>query len=225
MKYFAILNSTELKEIGFYPQTNFHAGYNMALPNSIHKLNIHHFADTPIYYQIDIDDRANPTNFIHSVGTNFEHIVDEDLKVILSQHKLPPHRFYPIEVWHKKKPLSYYIFHIIVDDFWDHLDTTKSSCFIYRLSDMVRLSEIAQTKEEIPVESRQQLLKLKDGLAFGRKLHPKKIVFKKTFPEYDFYQIRDVDWSYVISEKLKKSLEEFRATGYSLTPYRPTHQE
>ncbi len=117
MEYYTINNSDNLKEIGFYPQTDFYKGYNPVLANSIWQVKPDEFPDFKLNYELELNKNAIPTNYLDGTSSPPGIIVDNKLKSIFEKFSLPPHHFYPIKVYHVGKLLDYYCFHFIINDF------------------------------------------------------------------------------------------------------------
>ncbi|PQJ15340.1 imm11 family protein [Aureicoccus marinus] len=140
-------------------------------------------------------------------------IIDKKLKEIIEQHKLPPHHFYPIKVYHKKTQLQYYWLHWIVNDFWDIID--------YENTLVKRYSIINPANFDIePLVSKQNLEAFLKKEEIGFEFGYEKLVFRPDF-DYDIYETQGADWNNLISEKLKDAMEEQGMTGFEAHPYKP----
>ena len=104
MIYYKSLNKIILILIsqGIYPQTILSDDYNPSLPNSHWNLKRNEFAKFDLNYQLKMNLNAKPTSFLDGASSSNGLIVSENLKLFLNDFNLPPHKFYKIEVMHKK---------------------------------------------------------------------------------------------------------------------------
>lgn len=181
MEYFQIRNSTDLNEIGDYPQTTFVKGYNPLLGHR--KVKSYEFPNFSPNYELQLTAQAKVTDNISKVGANFGMVVNEKVKAILKNFKLPKHRFYSMKVYKDDEALPYYWFHYIIDDFWNFLDTKNSYGEIFEM-------ELTNKKviKSFPLISKEQLKKVEDQENTILK-QIGKIQMLPNFPKYDFYQI------------------------------------
>jgi hypothetical protein len=212
--YYRISENVDLEVIGYYPPVNYKPGYNPQGPNAHWNVKGNVFPDFSPELELVIHENAVPTNFLNRMSIcTFGIIIDEQLKEIIEQHKLPPHHYYPIKVYHKKTLLKYYWLHWIVNDFWDVID--------YENTLVKRYSYINPANYTFePIKSKQNLdafLKKKEiGFNFGYE----KMVFRPGF-DYDIYETQGADWNNLISEKLKNAMDDGGMTGFEAHPYKP----
>lgn len=199
--------------IGHYPQVQFKKGYNPTLPYSHRQVKGNTFPKFSPELELEIDKKAKPTNYLERTSPSFGFLVDKSFKDILEKHNLPAHAFYPIKVYHNNILLDYYWFHFIVDDFWVYLNLEESSGRIHRTG------KIDMVKEMVHFESRSQVRAIKKNLGFEYKMRADKLVFNQNFPLYDVYQVKDIEWHDLISERLKMALEEAGMTGFRAIPF------
>lgn len=212
MRYFELNKSSELSEVGNYPQTDFRKGYNPRM-NGCFNVKSNEFPDFVPNYELQLLDDAILTDFVSHVGPGFGFVINKRVKDILSNFKLPRHHFYPTKLYVKDKEISYYWFHYIIDDFWKYLDTEDSFAEVFSISKGKRKSE-----KTFRILSSEQAVR-------ERKMHQpnlscfKKIKMAKKFPKYDLYQTRGVSYISIISEDLKDALNSENVTGIEIKPF------
>lgn len=209
--YFRIGHSSDLKEIGHYPQVKFRKGYNPRL-NGVYKVRKNEFPDFIPNYELELESNAIPTSLLPNVGASFGLIVNKELKEILSKHKLPPHHFYKMKVLYHDEVLEYYWLHYIVNDFWDHIDKEKSFGEVYTVK-----KGIFTIHEEVKTTSKEEVLEIRKNLKLP-KMFRAKTIFKPSFPSYDLYET-DLTNDVFISAKLKNAMEDSGMTGMVFSPY------
>ena len=215
MKYYSIDNSDNLKVIGHYPQTEFKKGFNHGTSNSYKNVNPHQFPAFDPCLDITLHKKAIATDYIGKVGVNFGWFVNEKFKVVLEQFNLPPHRFYPIKVYHRAELLDYYWFHFVVTDFWDFLDREKSKAVIY--DDKKNFEAIKDLDLNLNPEDYKKLEYFE--LPYHQNLRWEKIVFKNTYPKYDLYRTLSFGMKIFLSENLVNALNEAGLTGFETKPF------
>ena len=212
--YYRIIDNVDLKVIRHYPQVHYKPGYNPQGPNARWHVKGNAFPDFSPELELEIHDKANPTNLISRMGIcSFGLFIDKDFKGVIEQHKLPPHHYYPIKVYHKKTLLEYYWLHWIVNDFWDVID--------YENTLVKRYSVINPANFTIePIISKQNLDTFLNRKEIGFDFRYEKLVFRPGF-DYDLYETQGVDWNGLISGRLKGALEEQGMTGFEAHLYKP----
>jgi len=102
MKYYTIITSTNESIIGKYPQVKTDTKpFEWLLPPLNEKILYNSFLDFDTYFDIILEDGANLTDIIERVAVSWGIIINDKFKNLLNQFKLPPHKFYPINVIHK----------------------------------------------------------------------------------------------------------------------------
>jgi hypothetical protein len=207
MKYYTISHSSELKDIGYYPQTEINPGYNPTLPKSAYNFPRNTFPNYLPSVELKLNDKAISTNLIDkSTILSFGIVVDKEFKQLLETFNLPPHRFYPIQVFHKNNLLDYYWMCYIVDSF-EYIDKKKSILGIYHFSSF-------ELKKTIPFPSNKiKLIKYKESKDI---LMFHKIYFNENFPNYDLINFSSREGQYLpclFSERLLRELQKRNLTG------------
>lgn len=205
MKYYSIGRSDDLKVIGHYPQTLIKEDYNPSLPNGHWNLYPNEFANFELSYELELNSKAMPTNYLHGHTNNFGMIVDLKFKKILEQFNLPAHRFYPIKVDHKGNLLEYYWFHYIID-IWQYVNIEASSALIMKKFDF-------EIEKIIPIPDLKTIHEFKENLSFEQELMLNKLVLKT---DYDVIKINKVQFvPELFSEPLLNALQDAGMTGFT----------
>ena len=215
MKYYTISRSDNLNEIGYYPQTELFKSYNPRAMDSHWQVHPHEFPDFTPNYELELNKKALPTNYLHAYDNRFGMVIDSKFKSILKKFKLPPHRFYPIKVYHKKEKLEYFWFHYIVKDFWEFLDKQESKAVIY--DDNKNFEAIKDLSLNLDPEEYKNLEYFE--LPFYQHLRWEKIVFNNDYPNYDLYKTMSFGLNTFLSDNLIKALNEAGMTGFEAIPY------
>lgn len=205
MKYYTISRSDDLKVIGHYPQTLAKEGYNArTLEGGYSILNSNEFADFNFNYKLMLHDKARPTNYLDAHNCHFGMVIDLKFKTILEKFKLPPHRFYPVKVYHKGDFLEYYWFHYIID-IWQYTNIEASSALIMKKFDF-------EIEKIIPIPNLKTIDEFKERLSFEQELMLNKL-FLKT--DYDVIEIGEVQYfPRLLSESLLGALMDAKMTGF-----------
>ena len=94
-----------------YPQhQEMGLGYDYAAPDSVHHLPYDSLPDfEPNFNTVFVHGHARLTDFLSSAPIrNTGYLVSERVRVVLERFALPPHRFSPIPVMHRHKPVGSY---------------------------------------------------------------------------------------------------------------------
>lgn len=211
MKYYYIDETREIKTIGHYPQTSASKdkrghfdGYDSQL-----RMYYNRFPDFEPKYALDLHSNSIATDIIDKASLPFGFVVGQKLKNLLEELNLPPHRFYPINVYGTE--LNYYWFHYITN-IWNYIDFESSEIEVVHkfkfnveeIKTFTSFDEIMTFKKSLP---RQNILR------FGA------IRLNNNFPNYDIFEITGPQYFTLISEKLKNKLLEKNITGIGITQY------
>lgn len=164
MDFFAINTTSNLDIIGYYPQLTFRKGYNPSSPNGYYNVKKDKFPDFSPEYELELDPRAHLVNILPPHPGSNGLLVDEMVRGILKRHCLPPHAFYPMELYHKRNVHRYYWFHYIPDDFWNLLD--KENSYVEKV---LFQKGIPKLLEKIPILSKEQI-SMEEGKCIGTEL-------------------------------------------------------
>jgi len=213
MGYYYITKIDDLKEIGHYPQTNLKKGYNPR-KNGHFQVKSNEFPDFIPNLELVIHSKAIPTDYLdHSSSGRM--IISQRMKIIIENHNIPRHHFYPIKVYHNNILLNYYWLHFIVDDFWSFLDTQNSYAEHKTFLDSLKTKVI----KKIPIICREQIIKEDDEIPISDILALGHVKMKKGFPKYDLYKIGCLSYNTLISESLRDSLISEGMTGFETKLY------
>jgi hypothetical protein len=94
-----------------YPQhQTMGPGYDYDAPNSVHQLPYDALPDfEPNFNTVVIHGHARLTDLLSSAPIqNTGYLVSPKLRAVLERSTLPPHRFYPVPMTHRKKPVAGY---------------------------------------------------------------------------------------------------------------------
>lgn len=211
MKYYTFFNTSELTIIGEYPQIEKLENYNLSSPDSYWNVLWNKFPEFEPIYGVKIRKKAIATNLLHVLPGFQGFIMDEELKELISKFKLPPHRFYSVDVIHNNKQLKYYWFHFI-DSFLNHVDFEKTTFVLFQKWPFTILKEFR-------VSSVDELHRLEGELNFEKEIQIKQLVLLNSFPNYDIISLRNITPLILVSEVLKKSLEASKLTGFDFREY------
>lgn len=225
MQYFILKEACATKETGpVYPQIQkWKPGYDDGKPDSFYSYwkasKGGEFPEfEPNMDSLIMHTRAKPTDMVSS-GVSLGFVISEKLKSIFQDFQLPPHRYFPAKIIHKKVPLDgYYFMHIISNyiDFVDYKKTTFFTCGFNNIDPM-----------PIPITSKEDFIKKAEELqddSFIKKLpyrsiHSNHICFNGDFDRnLDLFEIGRFNINFYISEKLKNALTENGITGCNIKP-------
>ncbi|MDN3673867.1 hypothetical protein QWY99_12480 [Flavobacterium branchiarum] len=212
MKFYTFFNTDELNTIGDYPQIEKSENYNLSSPDSYWNVPWNQFPNFKPLYSIKIRDKALNTNFLHSLPGFKGLTIDDNLKNIIEKFNLPPHQFYKIEVVHRNQELKYHWFHFI-ESLLGYIDFEKTTFELFQKWPLTVL-------KEIKVSSIEELHKLEVELNFEKEILIKKIALLDTFPNYDIISLNNITPLILVSEKLKKTLEESELKGFEFKEYK-----
>jgi hypothetical protein len=209
--YYTISTSDNITEIGYLPQVNLAKDF---IPNSKDYTNVKWnslFKENPSL-NFDLNPKANVTDLITGAIPSFGLIISEKIKKILEQVNLPLSKFYPINInKDNRKIMQYYWFHYL-SDFWNYVDMKKSTYLILNKFTFKQL-------EEITIGTLDEVKEIKKSLPFDKIIRPKELYLTSQFPNYDIFEITDIQYITIISEKLKNTLLEKNITGCTFDEY------
>ncbi len=213
MKFYYLNLTEEIEEIGHYPQTERtkRKGYHVEAFNSERKVDPKVFPEFNPKYGLDLNQKSKETDFLDRATLDFGFVISEKIKDILAEFILPPHRFYPIDVFDSN--YQYYWFHFI-SEMEKYIDFKNTEMEIFDVLEQ----KVLETKT---LNSYDQFLSLNKELVLkvGKTLRYKKVVLKSSFPKYDLFEINGAQSLTLISENLKGSFEEKKVTGIEFLEY------
>ena len=211
MKYYTFFNTDDLSIIGDYPQIEKSENYDLSSPQSYWNVFWNKFPEFDPIYSVKIRNKGKGTNLLHALPGFQGLVIDDKLKDLISKFKLPPHRFYPVEVLHHNRELKYNWFHFI-NSFLSYIDFEKTTFELFQKWPFTVL-------EVFQVSSVDQLHKLQEELNFEKDIHIKQLVLLNSFPNYDIISLRNITPLILISEELKRSLEASELKGFDFKEY------
>lgn len=209
MKYYQITRIDDIKATGHYPQTTLRKGYNPR-KNGHFQVKSNEFPDFAPNLELDIHSKAIPTDYLDFSSSFGMIVISQRMKVILENHDIPKHHFYPIKVYHNNILLNYYWLHFIIYDFWRFLDSQSSYAEHKVFVDPLTTKVI----RKIPITSSDQIIKEKSKIMVPNILAIGHIKMKKGYPKYDLYQIGCLSYNTLISESLRNTLIKESITGF-----------
>tara|TARA_R110000868_G_scaffold111595_1_gene301204 strand:+ start:1073 stop:1741 length:669 start_codon:yes stop_codon:yes gene_type:complete len=211
MRYFKIYNSGSLDVIGHYPQTKYKDSYNPRLSNSHWQVPINEFPNFKPVYDLELFPESIATNFLDGCGGCHGFIVDSKLKKILEEHKLPPHKFYEINVSKNNQVLEYYWLHYIVENIWQYINYDVSKL-------RIQSSTNPKNYTVLPAIDEIYVKKLAKYYAFNTEFSilPEHIVLNTSNQIYDIIDLNYLNQGPLISHRLKESFTKNEISGCEL---------
>lgn len=156
--------------------------------------------------------RVHVTDFISHDGVNgLGYVISERIKNLLQDFNLPEHRFYKLPVYQdsRGKQHQYYKLHMLQHYFdYSLIDFEKSSFYI---GDFFK-----KNKKIVKYQNEQELIiKLKNLDDLEERIWGNKIVLNHNYEKQglDCFHIHHFSDDFIISERLRESLEQIEATG------------
>lgn len=220
MKYCIIKESSDENIVGKdYPQTcNFIKGYNPDAPQALYSL-YDYRAEFPNYVpELDgfkLSGSAKLTDFVSSIFSWSLFVISQRVKVVFEQHKLCPHRFYPLGLYKRNVKFNYFMLSIISD---------YSTCVDYKNSTFAEYNILnSRWKNLVLIDSREEYVRKRDRLKQDKGLEwalwSDHIVMNSSFDrELDFFSIGKLDSHIYVSERLKEEIEFCGLTGWEFLP-------
>ena len=214
MKYYSIGRSNEIEVIGHYPQTErtSQSGCHVDAFNSERNVKANQFPEFEPNYGIDIHPNAIETDLLDkTVCLEFGMVVSEKLKLILSDFKLPPHKFYPVKTFNSSK--QYYWFHYITD-FEKYIDFKDTIVERFNLIGLEVIEELKfKSSHDLYLEKRKSIMDI------GKPVRYKTITLLKDFPNYDLFEVKGAQNFTLITEQLREILIKEKITGFEFLEF------
>lgn len=213
MKLFRIKTSSETEVIGpEYPQIQTVDGtVDRAAPDSFYKVYANVFPDfIPNLNYLVLHKDAIFTDVLSAAMISSGFIVSEKTKNILSQHKLPPHKFYPAIVEHNGVFYPNYSWFFYVCDILDYINYQQTDFYISGLFG----KKMEDCKD---IASSNLLRSLIEGLPYDRRVDSNLIYFNEQLLEkLDLFKISLGSYHTYISETLYDALIANSISGIDL---------
>jgi len=213
MKYYNIESTNEIEIIGFYPQTTRTSkeGYHVDAFNSERNMRFDSFPNFEPNYALDLNPKAKETDFLSRGSLDFGFVVSNRLKEVLTKFKLPPHRFYPIQVYNSRN--QYFWFHYIAD-IQNYICLNETEIEIFDIFNLKVLETLKFSSfEELRERKRKSIMEI------GKPMRYKTITLNSDFPNYDLFEITGAQYFTLISSSLREELLQHRITGFEIVEY------
>ena len=225
MKYYCIAESLDAKTVGIYPQVE-EAKYHCDVwnePKFIDRVKFEELNFDPIVANAILRKKAKPTDLISAgvIGFSLKLLISGTLKKILETTRKTGRQFFNAPIIHKDNMLEdYWVLNIYEIDM-RFVDFGKSDVFL--------TENVFTNIEKLNVNSLQEFLSKKEEI--DRKGYPYGILIERfeLLPEIDqdIFALLNVSGGvkYIVSEGLKKEIEEAGCTGIEFMPVELTLSE
>lgn len=211
MKYFTLNNSTEIQEIGAYPQIEKSENYDYATTNCFWNVKWDQIPDFTPSYEAKLSEGAIATNLLEKLPGFYGLCIDQKLKCLIEGMNLPSHNFFGIDIFQDNTPLDYYWFHF-TQSLIPFVDFKNTVFEIFRKNQFSVIKEFS-------VLSIDELMEQKNQLNFEKGIKVKCIKLKSDFPMYDIISLWGITPIILISERLKLSMENHSITGFETSHF------
>jgi hypothetical protein len=213
MKFFQIEKSSERKVIGReYPQIQTSGGtVNAKAPDSYYNVYSNVFPDfIPNLNYLVLHEDAILTDVLSAAVISSGFIVNEKVKNVLSQHKLPPHKFYPATIEHRGVFYQNYSWFFYVCDVLDYINYQQTEFYIGDF-----FGKKIESCENIT--SSNLLRSLMEVLPFGRAVNSSLVYFNEQLSEQlDLFKVSFGNYGTYVSEALYDALSTNSISGIEL---------
>ncbi|MGB3145715.1 MAG: hypothetical protein WBB24_16570 [Maribacter sp.] len=214
MNYCKFQNSTDIKEIGDFPQSDMAKFYDPKAHDSFWNVKYTEFPDFVPNLQFKLNPRAKTTDIVSAVGLSHGFVVNDSVRLLLKKFKLPEHAFYPLKLFTKNSTLDYFWFHFICNDFWEWIDMENSKLYLRSILPD-RRSEIL---EEINlIKASTELVSIFNNRPRLTDFYWDKIIFNRNFPKFDIFSLSSPSLHVLISEDLNVSFKTNNISGYEVS--------
>ena len=221
MHYYVINPSIDKKIVGHYPQVQ-DIKYNCPLwkePKFIEHLNNQKADFEPITANGILYKSSKVTDLISVIGMGFTRklLVSKKFKTILESNRKSGIEFFQSGIFHKEKFIEDYFVLNVYEINLEIIDYLNSIVVLRK-----RKPQGGSYLEEIKVENYTEfktILNKKEGLKFSQ-CFIDRIILKTEIISEDFFALLNVNGGvkFVVSEKLKKEIEDSQCTGIEFMP-------
>nr|WP_293301514.1 DUF1629 domain-containing protein [Allomuricauda sp.] len=211
MKYYEFSHSTELSEIGDFPQCEISRKINPRAPDGIYNLKHNEFPNFTPKIELVLLSKAKWTDVMLSGGMGHRLLVSQKAKNILERHKLPSSAFYQAKIHSGKSSRDYFWFHFINPDFWDWVDREESKLCLRSILPDEKDKIIEEVNLDNDIEGFMAMTRAKPRLT---DYYWERLVFNENFPNLDFFRTLLPSMHTLISQRLKDVFENAEITGY-----------
>ena len=169
MHYYRIIESTDLKIVGAFPQLG-EMNIGLNINDTKHLFNQPEFMriDSNVYIPaFKLRSKAKLTDMI-SLAINFDFIVSEKIRLILESEGIQDFQFVPIHMFYKDKPVTYYLLHFL---------GSKYDCINFNETEVSLMKDIWTEVKKIKVTSVEKFLELITETKMPFSIRIKKPVF------------------------------------------------
>ncbi|AEM71580.1 MULTISPECIES: imm11 family protein [Flagellimonas] len=216
MKYSKFSHSTEISQIGIFPQCELSRNVNPRAPDGIYNVPYNEFPDFIPRVEFDLAPKAKWTDIMTSGALSHGYIVSERVKEIFEKHNLPSHAFYPAKIHSGDLSKDYYWFHFFNNDFWNWVDREKSELYLRSIFPEERDDIIMEANLKKDNEGFMEMARNKPSLT---DYYWEKLVFNESFPDLDIFTTLSPSMHDVISNRLLTGLEDVGITGYEVKDF------
>lgn len=206
MHYYRIVESTDLKIIGVFPQRG-------EMSSGLHIDDANHLFNQPEFKRIDsnvhipafkLRTKAKNTDMI-SLSINFDFIISEKFHSILNSEVQNDVQFVPMQIFYQSKPLPYYLLHFL---------DSKYDCIDFEKTDINIMKDIWTEDKKIRVADVGMFLELTAETKMPYSVRIKNPVFLDSCSS----SIVCIKYVYsgfgcFVSKSLREKLEEEKCTG------------
>lgn len=218
MKYYSITNSLNTKILGHYPQVKSYK-YHCDIWNDSKFIEHIYFTKIdfePITANAVLHSKSKITDLISAGGMGFtlKILVSEELRRILDNNRKTGLQFFKSPIFYKESLIdNYWILNMYEVDM-NFIDLQKSI-----IVQRIRKPEGGTTLIDAKFDSLESFISEINDKELEGELYFKNITIKENTHE-DFFLLRYVEGGakYVVSEKLKKEIEEAGCTGIEFQP-------
>ncbi len=220
MKYYEIHNSVDLQIVGSFPQVE-NANHNCNVwnePNFIDNFHFEKINVIPITSNAILNKKAKLTDLISAsiIGFSLKLLISKELKEIIKVHSNTSCQFFEAPIIYKNNYNHNYWLVYPYEINLQNIDFEKSTFALRK-----RSAEGGTFTENIDVKTIdkfQEILNAREELNYSY-FFIKRIVLKANLKD-DFFVLRYVEGGikYIISEDLKKEIENVNCTGIEFRP-------
>jgi len=222
--FYCINNSLDTKKVGTYPQVE-KAVYHCSIddPKFIGNTYFAEIDFEPIVANAVLKKKAKLTDLISAgiAGFNLKLLVSDKLKMIITESRVSGLQFYECPIIHKDNEVDgYWILNVYEIDM-KFIDFKKSEIYLTQ--------HVFNNVERLNILSYEDFLKEKNKievLGYPNGIRIERIALLNNLNQ-DFFVLTDVGGGakYVVSETLKKIMEDAKCTGIEFMPVELTINE
>jgi hypothetical protein len=206
MHYYRIIESTDLKFVGTFPQRG-EMSNGLNINDTKHLFNQSEFMwiDSNVYIPaFKLRSKAKLTDMI-SLAINFNLIVSEKIRLILESEGIQDAQFVPIHIFYRDNPVTYYLLHFLKSNY---------DCINFKETEVSIMKDIWTEDKKIKVNSVERFLELIAETKMPFSIRIKKPVFLESCSS----SILSIKYVYsgfgcFVSKSLRERFEKEKCTG------------